>query len=296
MPTKRNGSKKRPVRSARRAGSIGPAWVWIVTAVWGAVVSAGFLQEGEPRQREDGPLGVTRPWPVEGVGEAGGGGRGGRVAIIIDNLGDDEQIVSRILDLDTEVTLAVLPYRRHSREVAEEAHRRGREVLLHLPLEPWSYPAVNPGPGCLLVSMGRGRIQAELDAQIDSLVACDGVNNHMGSRFSERARNLRWVLAVLRERGLFYVDSLTTPASVAGTEAREVGVPYARRTHFIGLEADEVRIIGELCRLADSAARRGRAVGVCHPSQALLDALPKALKAFEVKGIEIVPASQLTTS
>lgn len=214
-------------------------------------------------------------------------------AIIIDDLGRDMVVVERLLDMKIPVTLAVLPYRRYSGEVARQAFLRGREVLLHLPLQPRDYPAINPGAGCLLLSMDRFRIQSELDAQISSLPFCAGVNTHMGSLFTENGGPMGWVFSVLKERNLFFVDSLVTPASVAERHARSHGVRFAERTHFLDGKRDEAHIIKQLCRLADFAALHGRGVGIGHPYPETLEALPKALAAFSEKGVKLVPASEI---
>ena len=106
------------------------------------------------------------------------------------------------------ITLAVLPYRRYSRDVAREAERQGKEVLLHIPLEPRNYPMVNPGTGSLLLSMDREGVQSELTEQILSLPFCLGVSSHMGSSFMEKSESVRWVLSVVKDHGLLFVDSL----------------------------------------------------------------------------------------
>lgn len=219
-----------------------------------------------------------------------------KAAIIIDDLGRDLAVAERLLDMKIPVTLAVLPYRRYSQEVARQAFLRGKEVLLHLPLQPLDYPFTNPGAGCLLLSMSRFKIQSELDAQISSLPFCSGVNNHMGSLFTVKKQPMGWVFSVLKERNLFFIDSRVTRASVAPQLARSHGVGFAQRTHFLDGKRDESHIITQLCRLADFAALNGRGVGIGHPYPETLEALPKALAAFSEKGVQLVPASEILTA
>jgi len=218
-----------------------------------------------------------------------------RAAIIIDDLGRDKKIVKKFLSLGLPLTYSVLPYQPYSLEIARTVSSRGREVLLHLPLQPRDYPEVNPGTGCLLLSMPHERIQAELIAQINSVPYCVGVNNHMGSLFTEREEPVTWVFSVLKERNLFFVDSLTTSHSVASKVAGNVGIPYSQRTHFLDVERDEDVIIQQLCHLADHAARYGMAVGIGHPFEETLSALPKARQAFIQKGVRLVTISEMVS-
>lgn len=229
--------------------------------------------------------------PLEGSEE-----RERRVAVIIDDLGIDLAMARSFSKLEIPVTLAVLPYQKYSQEVAREGVRRGKEVLLHLPLQPREYPSVNPGTGCLLLSMNREEIQAGLAAALDSLPHCVGVSSHMGSLFTERDKPMGWLLSVVSERDLFFVDSLTTPHSVGYRVAEELGIPFAQRTHFLDLEKTEASIVRQLCRLVDTAVREGGAIGIAHPSEETLLALPKVVAALGEKGVRFVPVSQMVSS
>ena len=98
------------------------------------------------------------------------------------------------------------------------------------------------------------------------------------------------------ERHLFFVDSLTTPDSVALGVARGLGVSFAQRTHFLDVERTEAAIIRQLCRMVNMAVRQGGAIGIAHPSAETLGALPKALPAFAEKRVRIVPVSQMVST
>jgi polysaccharide deacetylase 2 family uncharacterized protein YibQ len=235
---------------------------------------------------------AAAPYRARGQGAAK---REGRAAIIIDDLGQDLGVARRFWELEVPVTLAILPYQKDSQAIARGAAQHGREVLLHLPLQPRGYPAVNPGTGALLLSMGREEIQAEIAAQLDSLPYCVGAHSHMGSLFTEQEEPMRWVLSVVGERRLCFVDSLTTPDSVARDVAGAMGVPFAQRTHFLDVGKTEDSIIRELCRLVDAAVREGGAIGVAHPSEETLAALPKVVAAIAEKGVRIVPVSEMAS-
>jgi polysaccharide deacetylase 2 family uncharacterized protein YibQ len=217
-------------------------------------------------------------------------------AIVIDDLGLDLKMARKFWELKIPVTLAILPYQRHSRRVAREALRHGKEVILHLPLQPRDFPAVNPGTGALLLSMDREQIQAEVAQQLDALPGCVGVSNHMGSLFTEKEAPMRWVLSVVAERHLFFVDSLTTPNSLCRCVALDLGVPFAQRTHFLDVEKTEESIVRQLCCLLDKAVQEGGAIGIAHPSVETLAALPKVSAAFADKGVRLVPVSEMVAS
>jgi polysaccharide deacetylase 2 family uncharacterized protein YibQ len=272
------------------------ALIWGLTLLLGGVLGMalqGFYRAHVMDGAEGSGALAAAPYQVR---EDGPKTRERRAAIIIDDLGLDLGVARKFCELELPITLAILPYQRHSLEIAREALRHGKEVLLHLPLQPKEYPAVNPGTGALLSSMDRETVQAEVAQQLDSLPHCVGVSSHMGSYFTEQPEPMKWVLAVVGERRLFFVDSLTTPNSVAGAVARDYGVPFARRTHFLDAEKTEHSIIRRLCRLVDTAALKGGAIGIAHPSEEVLAALPKVGAAFCEKGVRLVPVSEMATS
>ncbi|MEW6443610.1 MAG: divergent polysaccharide deacetylase family protein [bacterium] len=215
-------------------------------------------------------------------------------AIIIDDLGHDLEMAEKFLALKLPLTYSVLPYRHYSEALSKKICERGGEVLLHVPLEPRDYPEVNPGAGCLLTSMGREAIQSEINDQIDSLPCCAGVSSYMGSSFTESVAPMTWMLAVIRERGLFFVDSLTTPESVAGRVATARRLPWAQRSHFLDEQRTVDYVVRQLCALADSALQNGWALGIGHPFEETLQALPRGMAALAEKGIRLVPVSELT--
>ena len=264
----------------------------LIVCFFGAVFQS--IYEAYRTERADGPAALAAAPYRHQEHEAARPEK--RAAIIIDDLGMDLCVARGFWELEIPVTLAVLPYQRYSREVAREAFRHGKEVILHLPLQPKEYPAVNSGTGSLLLSMDREEMQREIAAQLDGLPQCVGVSSHMGSLFTQFAEPVRWVLSVVAERRLFFVDSLTTPNSVVADVARELAVPFVQRTHFLDLEKTEDFIIRQLCSLADSAVRQGGAIGIVHPSEEALSALPKVIPAFAEKGVRLVPVSEMVSS
>ncbi len=218
-----------------------------------------------------------------------------RIAIIMDDLGYDNRSAKSLIDIQLPVTFAILPYATQATSVARLAHRYGHEVMLHIPMEPRGYPAIDPGPSALLVSMDDAELQSQLRKWLDGMPYVVGCNNHMGSRLTEQEGSMASVLQVLQERGLFFVDSRTSSASVAAKEACRIGVPSTLRDVFLDNVREVPAIARQIRKLAGIARRRGSAVGICHPYPETLAALQQEAEVLRQQGIEVVPVSQLLT-
>jgi polysaccharide deacetylase 2 family uncharacterized protein YibQ len=219
------------------------------------------------------------------------------VAIVIDDFGyamnDD---VTGFLDLPFPVSVSVLPGTPHGKAIASEAAAAGKEVLLHLPMEPESYPDSDPGEGALLLSHTHREIEGMVTAAIEGLPEATGVNNHMGSAFVLDRARMRTVMSVVDERGLFYVDSMTTPLSRGYAEAERAGVPTVRNNMFLDSPLDEqgrIDVRAQLRNLTDIAVRRGYGVGIGHPHPETLRALRAEAPRMMEQGIEFVFVSEL---
>jgi hypothetical protein len=217
----------------------------------------------------------------------------GQVAIIVDDLGIDLPAARALLALDLPLTMAVLPEERHTREVAELAHARGREVLVHIPMEPESYPQNDPGRQALLLGLSQEEIRLRLRSHFRKVPHAVGGNNHMGSRFTQYNDGMRTVMQVLRQENRFFVDSRTSPHSVAPVEARRAGVPIVCRDLFLDNRRD-VEVIGrELRKLVRMGRDRNQAIGICHPYPETVQALQLQCDWIKRQGVDIVPVSRL---
>jgi len=220
-----------------------------------------------------------------------------RIAIVIDDFGYNEsETALGFMRLDTPVTCAVLPYCPHTRPMAEAAHRAGKEVILHLPMEPEGYPDRDPGENALLVGQSGAEIRRLVESALAEVPYAVGVNNHMGSAFVQKRRSMSIVMGVLGDRGLFFLDSMTTPLSVGFAEAERAGIPAARNVMFLDSGVDEGHAVDVETKLRDlesSARRRGEVVAIGHPRPETLDALRRAIPGMEARGIEFVYVSEL---
>lgn len=215
-----------------------------------------------------------------------------KVAIIIDDLGYDLAKARAFASLDLSLTLSVLPMASCTRDIAGEAGRSGRELMLHLPMEPKGYPELNPGPGALLNSMEPEEIRRLVLRHLNEVPEARGVNNHMGSSFTEENEKVVVFLEEIRKREMFFVDSKTSARSVAYGLARKMGVPAASRNVFLDNKQSATAIGIQLERLLGIAKQRGEAVGIAHPFPETLKALKSEAGRLKEQ-VEVVTVSEL---
>ncbi len=216
-----------------------------------------------------------------------------RVAIVMDDLGRDMATGRALVEMAIPITFSILPGERNAARVAELAHRHGREVLIHIPMEPQGYPLVDPGDDALLVDFTADDLRARMRGFMARVPHATGANNHMGSRFTESTEAMLPVLNVMRESNLFFLDSVTTSRSVGFKEARRLGIPAAKRDVFLDNVVEEGAIAEQVRKLAERALRHGSAIGICHPYPATLAVLARQGAEFEKLGIDVVPVSEL---
>jgi polysaccharide deacetylase 2 family uncharacterized protein YibQ len=214
------------------------------------------------------------------------------VAIIIDDLGYRGIEGKRILELPAQVTVSILPHSPFGRQLAEGAHARGMEVMLHLPLQP-ADDNFDAGPGVIGLDTGSNELARALEDDLLSVPYVVGVNNHMGSLLTRHPGHMTWLMRELDRQHLFFVDSFTTDRSVAVQMAREVGVPAIKRHVFLDSDPDPVAISAEFDRLIELARAQGYAVAIGHPYTSTLGVLERRLPELSRDGIRLVPASQL---
>jgi len=217
-----------------------------------------------------------------------------RIGIIIDDLGYDSSLANAFIKLDLPLTLSVLPFTPNTRLIAQKARKEGREIMLHLPMEPISYPAINPGDGVLLASMDKGMILEMLNRDLSQIPFVAGVNNHMGSRFTENEKKMMIVLAELKRRGLYFIDSRTSGASVAFKAAKKMALRTASRDIFLDNDLSEHALKIQMERLLSLARYKGRAIGIGHPHKETLKLLERWQLTLNNKA-EIVPVSNLVS-
>lgn len=209
------------------------------------------------------------------------------ISLIIDDLGQNLPRDRQVLALPGPVTAAIMPDTPHATEFAREAHRAGKIVILHMPMDPATGPyAWHPG-------IAIDELARRLEAALAKVPYAAGINNHMGSRMTAQRQPMAWLMGELQQRHLFFVDSRTSAATVAAAEAQRIGLAHVSRDVFL----DDVRtteaITGQLQQGIALARKQGSAVLIGHPYPQTLEVLERALPQLKAQGIELIRLSQM---
>jgi uncharacterized protein len=214
-----------------------------------------------------------------------------RLAIIIDDLGNDREAAETLFQLPFPLTVSVLPHLQHSAEISEEASRRGFQVMLHIPIEA---PAGTKSERVeLRPGMEPEQVTNLVQQMLETVPQAEGANNHQGSVGTSDAALMDAIMPALRERDLYFVDSRTSAATVAFTAARRAHVRTASRDVFLD-DTEEVSAIHHQLELAVQDAKlHGSAIAIGHPHPTTLQVLSEDLPKLEREGVTLVFASQV---
>ncbi|MGE4310102.1 divergent polysaccharide deacetylase family protein [Desulfovibrio sp.] len=215
------------------------------------------------------------------------------LALVIDDMGQNLSAAEALAALPYPVTLAIWPRAPHARATADVAAQRRLDVMAHVPMEPLARAdgkRPQPGPGALRTDMDPGQIRAALTDNLSALPSAMGLNNHMGSAFTGSAASCRHLCAWLEGMGFFVLDSLTTPDSQLGVQARALGMVSAVRDVFLDTRRQTPDILSALDQAAAKARARGYAVAIGHPYEETL----RALRTWQDKEqVALVPLRRL---
>jgi polysaccharide deacetylase 2 family uncharacterized protein YibQ len=215
-----------------------------------------------------------------------------RLAILLDDLGNDRKAAEAIFALHVPITLSVLPYHEHSQDIAKEARKHGCEVMLHLPMQ--SVANETPEQEELKPGLSQQQVEEIVDKMLEALPEADGVNNHQGSQATANTALMNELMPVLRDAGMFYVDSRTTAATVAFETAKRDGVRAAfRNVPFLDDVQDQAAVKRQLQIAMRGAKAKGEAIAIGHPHPETLAALRELLPEAKKQGVRLVLVSEL---
>ena len=214
----------------------------------------------------------------------------GDIVLIIDDVGFEGQPLERMMALDPNVNVAILPNGTRAAEFADRLNERGFEILCHLPMEPRGRET--PGRNAILTSMSDEEIAKATRENIEAVPHALGVNNHMGSLATSDRRVMQSVLRAIPE-GMYFIDSRTGGKSVAADVAREMNVRTAARHVFLDDVATSSAVRRQLRELASAAEKRGVAIGIGHPYPVTLRVLAEELPELKARGFRLIRASEV---
>lgn len=212
-----------------------------------------------------------------------------KIAIILDDVGrHPTEFLSPLLDLRFPLTFSILPDRAYATENAISLHQKHYEVMLHLPMEPFDYPQRNPGEGAIMCHMNEDDIRATIERGLHQVPFACGVNNHMGSKVTANRTLMTTILAELKRRDLFFVDSRTHDTTVAFETAQAMGVRSGERRVFLDSERTFEFSAGQLDLACSKADEEGQVIVIGHPYPTTMDALVARMPDIDRAGYEFV--------
>lgn len=213
------------------------------------------------------------------------------IAIVIDDLGGNVTRTTQAIALPANVTLSFLPDSSRAQELSRRAHQAGHEIIVHLPMQPSGKE--NPGEYALKVGLASDELQRRTSWALSRVADYDGVNNHMGSRFTESRADVVPVMREVRSRKLFFLDSRTSAKSQVEKVAREYGVLTGRRDVFLDDDKSAAAIARQLARVEEFAQQNGTVIAIGHPYPETLKALTKWSKTIKERGFRLAPVREV---
>jgi len=215
------------------------------------------------------------------------------IAIVIDDMGVDRKRSKHMWqDVPAPLTLSFMTYADDLPDQTQAAHKQGHELMLHMSMEP-SSTSIDAGPNVLMTAMDSSEIRSLANWGMDRFEGFVGVNNHMGSRFTEDERGMRVVLEEINKRGLLFLDSRTSSHTVGPKLARKLGVPALERNVFLDNDNVPEKVQKQLGEVERLARKYGHAIAIGHPRDATIEVLKSWIPQARERGFAIVPVSVL---
>lgn len=222
-----------------------------------------------------------------------------KLAIVVDDFGiQNDELLDDFCSLDGNITFAILPDQKYSKIVMLKAAKTGHETMIHIPMEPVSYPRNNPGPNAIYVHLSEREIRKRIGKFIKQLPLCVGANNHMGSLATTDKGVMKTVLKVLKDNDLYFVDSRTTQSSIAYDVAKKMMMPTFRSNLFLDTpNISEKTFKTKIAQLKALSKKRDKILVITHcATRERYIFLKRLIKEIEDMNFEVVPVSKLFES
>ncbi len=217
----------------------------------------------------------------------------GKIAVIMDDMGVSLSTLRKLLQLDIIITPSILPSTGKAMPSTTLLQEKGREYMIHIPMQPRSYPRTNPGSDALLLGQSEAETRQLVRSYMASVPGAVGSNNHMGSRYTEEPEAMQIVLNELKKQNLFFIDSRTISDSVAFSEARKMGLKTATRNIFLDNKADISYIRRQIHKMVSLAGKNQEVIAICHPHAETLEAFRLEQDWLRQQPVDFVSASEL---
>ncbi len=214
------------------------------------------------------------------------------ISIIIDDLGYTLEEDLRALSLPGPVAYAILPHAPHTKRISLIATQRGKDILLHQPMQAMEKNQYL-GPGALTLNMTREEFLKTLNINMSNVPNLIGINNHMGSLLTRHPGHMQWLMDTIKSSGQFYVDSLTSNYSVAAKIAKKNNIPYLTRDVFLDNRQNPEYILNQFKELVKVAKRKGSALGIGHPHPSTVEVLSQVLHNVDKYGVQLIGLKSL---
>lgn len=217
-----------------------------------------------------------------------------KIIVVIDDMGVAQDRSIRAAQLPGPLTLAYLPYAENLSGQTLAARANGHELMVHMPMQPLRNTA-DPGPNALKIDLADGELLSRIKSNLSEFDGYVGINNHMGSAFTQDQHGLEILMKELRSRDMLYLDSRTSPTSIAEQTARKFNVATTGRDVFLDHVISEEFIQAALRRTEDHALKHGTAIAIGHPHELTISALREWLPTLNRKGFDLVPITAVMT-
>jgi polysaccharide deacetylase 2 family uncharacterized protein YibQ len=214
-----------------------------------------------------------------------------QLVIIIDDIGNNYEQGNAMVELEGPLTLAFLPHTPYAKRLANKAYLHHKEIILHAPMENTAKAPL--GPGALTQELTETELKRTLKKAIASIPHAQGINNHMGSALTQNTQAMKWVMETLKDEQLYFVDSLTSPKSVAYKLAQQQGLPSLRRHVFLDNNTSLASLNKQWQQALRISKQYGSAVLIAHPYTKSHNFLTQKIPTLSEQNIQLIPASQL---
>jgi polysaccharide deacetylase 2 family uncharacterized protein YibQ len=217
-----------------------------------------------------------------------------RIAFIIDDMGAYDIGPLELKQLGIPVTASVLPDSRRAHEVVRWLREYKLMTMIHLPMQPTNSNGRHYDPAKVItVNSTDEEIRTLIRRAKQIIPTADGVNNHEGSLVTANSAVMRRVLEIIKEEGLFFVDSRTIGGTVAYDTARQLNVKTAHKDVFLDHVPTYSHSLAQIRKLVDIALQKGKAIAIGHPFETTLRAIKDSKRYIKAKGVTIVYVKEL---